>query len=106
MQQLGFVLALQDDIEIDLDEVLDMDTEIERREYIQVSETFLTDLRDKADIMQFHAFSLQNLLREAQAANDSVNVSHAHSLTRAQSTWMVTSFQIFVGDLLEKVKTL
>eukprot|EP00094_Tigriopus_californicus_P009097 TCALIF_08770-PA protein Name:"Similar to Ppp1r14c Protein phosphatase 1 regulatory subunit 14C (Mus musculus)" AED:0.04 eAED:0.04 QI:0/0.75/0.6/0.8/0.75/0.6/5/982/141 len=51
-----------EDIEIDLDEVLDMDSEMERQQYIR------------------------NLLREPQGASENIN--------------------IFVGDLLEKVKTL
>lgn len=51
-----------DEIEIDLDEVLDMDAENERRQYIY------------------------NLLREAKASKETVN--------------------LFVGDLLERVKTL
>ena len=33
----GYLLVLQDDIEIDLDEVLDMDDESDRRTYISVS---------------------------------------------------------------------
>ena len=34
---MAFYLMLQDDIEIDLDEVLDMDDESDRRTYISVS---------------------------------------------------------------------
>ena len=36
-QWLSFLPMLQDDIEIDLDEVLDMDDESDRRTYISVS---------------------------------------------------------------------
>ena len=74
--------SVQEDIEIDLDEVLDIDSDIERRVFLNVSLTFERKI-GKSSIMN----RFQNVLRDWQAKKDA-------------------TVNVFVGDLLEKVKTL
>ena len=55
----NFAMLFQDDIEIDLDEVLDMESEMERRQYINVSFTLSLRIAKFTTILDIFSESVE-----------------------------------------------
>ena len=100
---------LPNDVDIDLDEILDIEDENQRKKFIRVSRT----KKKKTWIWILYLESLyQDILNGSKSSKEIINVSEQNisylsPLHSSQSSrFLFVNFQKFIDDLLERAKTL